>query len=139
MATDDRAASPTAPPSPTEPYAGGGNGPGRPGAMGFRAAALAGAATLPLLVAASMLSDLAGTAGIDPGSSDAELIDAFVGHRNALMVSASLSSAAAALTLVFLGPLWRVIRPGSEPLAVVAVAAGGVAAVLWVAGSGGPW
>jgi hypothetical protein len=41
----------------------------------FRAAALAGAATLPLVLIASTLSDVSGSGGLDPESSDAQLVE----------------------------------------------------------------
>ena len=104
----------------------------------LRVATLAGVATLPLALAGSVLSDPAGGANLNPGSPDAELLEVFVDYRGRQLVAASLFAAAAAAQLVFLGPLWARVRTGSEWLAMVAVAGGVAAAVLWVAiGAGG--
>jgi hypothetical protein len=102
---------------------------------GVRAAALAGVLFLPLFVVSGSLVD-AGAAGLNPGSTDAALLRYLAEHDDRFMLSGSLASAAAAALLLFLGPLWARLRRGSEPLAVVAVAGGTLAAVLLVLGAG---
>jgi hypothetical protein len=102
----------------------------------FKVAALAGAATLPLVVAASTLGDVAGSGGLNPGSSDAQLVEVFGEFRDRHLTAASLFVMAAVATLVFLGPLWARVRVGSEALGVVAVGGGVAAALLWVAWAG---
>jgi hypothetical protein len=114
--------------SPT-PDAGMGSGPPD---LWFRIAALAGAATLPLAVASVMLSDVAGSGGLNPGSSDAQLLEVFGDFQDRHMLAAALAVLAAVATLVFLGPLWARLRVGSEALAVVAVGGGIAAATLWL-------
>lgn len=51
------------------------------GDKGFRVAALIGATTLPLVLAAVTMSDVAGSGGLNPGSSDAELLEVFGDFR----------------------------------------------------------
>ncbi|CAA9360292.1 MAG: hypothetical protein AVDCRST_MAG34-2410 [uncultured Nocardioidaceae bacterium] len=101
----------------------------------MQAAALAGTATLPLVLIVSMVSDVTGSGGLNPGSSDAQLIRVFVEYRDQQLVASSLYAAAAAATLLFLGPLWARLRTGSEWLAVVAVAGGVAAGFLWLLAS----
>ena len=102
----------------------------------LRAAALAGVLALPLALAAGMLSDLAGNAGLNPGSSDAQMLGAYQEYRDKTLVAASLAATAAATTWVFLGALWARLRTGSEWLAVVSVVGGAAAGTLWMAASG---
>ena len=102
----------------------------------FRVAALSGAVTLPLVLAALSLADVAGSGGLNPGSSNAQLIDVFSDFRDRQLTAAALFVIAAVATLVFLGPLWQCVRVGSEALGVVAVGGGVAAAVLWVAWAG---
>lgn len=103
-----------------------------------RAATLAGAAPLPLALTAAGLSDVSGSSGgLDPGSTDAELLRVFAEFRDNEVVAASLFLIGAVATLVFLGPLWARLRTASEPLALVAVVGGVVSASLWlVTGAG---
>lgn len=100
----------------------------------WRAAALAGAASLPLLIAASTLSDVAVAASgtMNPGSPDSQLLEVFKDYRGRQLAAASLTAVGAVATLVFLGPLWTRLRLGSEWLAVLAVAGGIAAGVLWL-------
>jgi len=99
----------------------------------LRAAALAGAASLPLFFAGTMFADVeSGPAGLYPGSPDSQLVKVFVEHRDQQLIAASLYAAGAVATLVFLGPLWARLRAGAEWLAVVAVAGGVTAGVLWM-------
>jgi hypothetical protein len=102
----------------------------------MRTAAMAGAATLPLVVVSSMISDVAASPGLNPGSPDSEMLEVFVAYRGRHLIAASMLAAAAVTTLIFLGPLWARVRLASEWLAVVAVAGGVAAGVLWVAGAG---
>lgn len=102
----------------------------------FRVAALVGATTLPLVLIASTMADVSGSGGLNPGSSDAQLLEVFSQFRDRHLVSSALFVTAAVATLVFLGPLWVRLRAGSEALAVVAVGGGIAVAVLWVAWAG---
>jgi hypothetical protein len=102
----------------------------------FQVAALAGAATLPLALGASVISDVAGSGGLNPGSSDAQLLLVFSEFRGDQLLAAALLVMAAVATLVFLGPLWARLRVGSEAIGVVAVGGGVTAAVLWLAAAG---
>lgn len=97
-----------------------------------RGVALAGVLPLPLVMLAGLLADLAANPGLNPGSSDAALLDGFREYRDETLVASSLYAAAAALTLVFLGALWVRLRAGAEWEAVVAIAGGVVAGVLWL-------
>ena len=103
------------------------------GGWWFRAAALAGVAVLPLVLAAATLGDLSGAGGLNPGSSDAQLVEVFAEFRDRQMVAATLHVLAAVAILVFLGPLWARVRAGSPMLAVVAVCGGVAAAVIELA------
>lgn len=98
----------------------------------FRAAALVGATTLPLVLIASTLSDVAGSGGLNPGSSDAHLLAVFSEFRDRHVISSALFGMAAVATLVFLGPLWVRLRAASQALGVVAVGGGVAVAVIWV-------
>ena len=102
----------------------------------FRVAALAGAATLPLVLTASTIADVAGSGGLNPGSSDAQLVRVFAEFRDRHLVASALFALAALAMLVFVGPLWVRLRPGSEFLAVVAVGGGVAVAVLLLAWAG---
>ena len=102
----------------------------------FRVAALAGAATLPLVLTASTISDVAGSGGLNPGSSDAQLLSVFGEFRDRQLMAAGLYAMAAVATLMFVGPLWARLRTGSEFLAVVAVGGGVAVAVLLLAWAG---
>jgi hypothetical protein len=102
----------------------------------FRVAALAGAATLPLIVVASTMSDVAASGGLNPGSSDAQLLEVFGDLRDRQVVAAALYAVAAVATLMFLGPLYVRLRAGSEVLGVVAVGGGVAVAVLLLAWAG---
>lgn len=101
-----------------------------------RIAALSGAVVLPLVLVAFTLSDVSGSGGLNPGSSDAQLLEVLGDFRDRNMVAAALFVMAAVATLVFLGPLWARLRVGSEALGLVAVGGGVAAAVLWVAWAG---
>ena len=101
-----------------------------------RIAALAGAAVFPLVLVAIRLADVSGSGGLNPGSSDAQLLEVFADFRDRHMVAAALFVVAAVATLVFLGPLWTRLRAGSASLAVVAVSGGVAAAVLFVGWAG---
>lgn len=102
----------------------------------FRVAALAGAASVPLVLAGMTLSDVSGSADLNPGSSDARLLEVFVDHRDEQLLAAALFVMAAVATLVFLGPLWARLRVVSEALGVVAVGGGVAASVLLLGWSG---
>ncbi len=110
----------------------------------FRVAALAGIVTLPLALIATMISDPTARADVNPGSSDAELLDVLVNTRTEQMWASTLLALAAVALWFFLGPLWARLRRGSEWLALVAVIGGvvvgtvmllssGVSLVAWVA------
>ena len=110
----------------------------------FRVAALAGVATLPLTLIAVTISDPSARADVNPGSSDAELLDVLVNTRTEQVWAFSLLALAAVALWFFLGPLWARVRRGSEWLALVAVVGGvvvgavllfsaGVSLVAWVA------
>ena len=102
----------------------------------FRVAALVGATTLPLVLIASTMADVAGSGGLNPGSSDAQMLEVFGDFRDRHLVSSALFVMAALATLVFLGPLWVRLRAGSEALGVVAVGGGVAVAVMWVGWAG---
>jgi hypothetical protein len=110
----------------------------------FQVAALAGVATLPLALIALTISDPTAVANVNPGSSDAELLDALVNSRTEQAWGSTLLALAAVALWVFLGPLWARVRRGSEWLALVAAIGGvvvgvvllftaGMALVAWVA------
>lgn len=120
----------------TSPQAPGADPTGGLGPVWFRAAALAGAASLPLVLAAFTLADVSGAGGLNPGSSDAQLLEVFHDFRDRQATAAALFVLAAVATLAFLGPLWARLRVGSEALAVVAVGGGVAASLLWVAWAG---
>ena len=109
----------------------------------FRVAALAGAATLPLVLIAG-IGEPTARADVNPGSSDAELLEVLVDLRTEQVWASALFALAAVTLWVFLGPLWARVRRGSEWLALVAVLGGvvvgavllfwsGVSLVAWVA------
>jgi hypothetical protein len=98
----------------------------------FRVAALAGAATLPLVLIASTLADVSGSGGLNPGSSDAQLVGVFSEFRDKFLVSSALFGMAAVAMLAFLGPLWVRLRAASEAMGVVAVGGGVAVAVILV-------
>jgi hypothetical protein len=98
--------------------------------------ALVGAAVLPLVLAATVVSDVAGAGGLNPGSSDAALLEVFVEFRDRQLAAAALHVLAAVALLAFLGPLWTRLRAGSESLAVVAICGGVAAALLSLAWAG---
>jgi hypothetical protein len=110
----------------------------------FRVAALAGVVTLPLALIAVTISDPTARADVNPGSSDAELLDVLVNTRTEQVWASTFFALAAVGLWFFLGPLWMRIRRGSEWLALVAVVGGvvvgavllfsaGVSLVAWVA------
>jgi hypothetical protein len=110
----------------------------------FRVAALAGVATLPLTLIAVTISDPSARADVNPGSSDAELLDVLVSTRTEQVWASTFLALAAVALWFFLGPLWARVRRGSEWLALVAVVGGvvvgavllfsaGVSLVAWVA------
>jgi hypothetical protein len=102
----------------------------------FRVAALAGAAALPLMLTAVTLADVSGSGGLNPGSSDAQLVEVFREFRDRQLMAAGLQVLAAVAILVFLGPLWARVRVGSEALGVVAIGGGVAVAVLVLAWAG---
>lgn len=102
----------------------------------IRVAALVGATTLPLVLIASTLADVAGSGGLNPGSSDAQLLSVFSEFRDRHLVSSALFAMAAVATLVFLGPLWVRLRAASEALGIVAVGGGVAVAVIWLGWAG---
>lgn len=97
-----------------------------------RVAALAGAASVVVLVVGSSLGDTGGK-GIDPTMSPDAIVAGLRPLVGELQVAASLLSLSAVLLLVFLGPLWRRLRAASDAVAVVGVAGGVLAAGLLVA------
>jgi hypothetical protein len=110
----------------------------------FRVAALAGVATLPLALVAVTISEPTARADVNPGSSDAELLDVLVNTRTEQVWASTLLALAAVTLWFFLGSLWARIRRGSEWLALVAVVGGvvvgavllfsaGVSLVAWIA------
>jgi hypothetical protein len=72
----------------------------------LRAAALAGVATLPLVLIGLTLSDLSGSGGLNPGSPDSQMLQVIVEYRGLLLITASLFAAASVAMLMFLGPPW---------------------------------
>lgn len=102
----------------------------------FRAAALVGAAALPLTLIGGILSDPNSYANVNPGSSDAQLIDVLSDSRGQTLWASTFQALGAAALLVFLGPLWARVRRGSEWLALVAVVGGVVAGAVLLFWSG---
>lgn len=102
----------------------------------LRVAALAGAVTFPLVLVAATLADVSGSGGLNPGSSDAQLVEVFGEFRDRQLIASALQVLAAMAILVFLGPLWARVRVGSEVLGVVAVGGGVAVAVLELAWAG---
>jgi len=95
-------------------------------------------------VIAITVSDPTSRADVNPGSSDAELLDVLVNTRTEQVWASTLLALAAVALWFFLGPLWARVRRGSEWLALVAVVGGvvvgavllfsaGVSLVAWVA------
>ena len=78
----------------------------------FRAAALVGAAALPLTLIGGILSDPNSYANVNPGSSDAQLIGVLSDSRGQTLWASTFQALGAAALLVFLGPLWARVRAG---------------------------
>ncbi|MFC7876735.1 hypothetical protein [Isoptericola sp. NPDC057391] len=102
----------------------------------LRVAALVGAASFPLAMIGSALSDPNSYAEVNPGSSDTQLLAMLSDSRTEQLWAATLQALAAVAVWVFLGPLWQRLRRGSEWLALLAVVGGAVAgaAILFWAG-----
>lgn len=100
-----------------------------PGA--HRVAALSGAASTVAVVAGSSIVDTGGV-GVNPSMGPDGVLRATRDLVGGLQLGASVLCLVAVLLLAFLGPLWRRLRAGSEPAAVVAVAGGVLGAGLFV-------
>ena len=96
----------------------------------FRAAALVGVATLPLALIGGTLTDPATYANVNPGSSDAQLLDVLIDSRAQHLWASTFQSLAAVTLWVFLGPLWARVRHASEWLALIAVIGGVIAGAV---------
>jgi hypothetical protein len=97
-----------------------------------RIAALAGAVSVVVAVAASSIGDTGGK-GIDPTMGPDAILRGVQPLVGELKASGALMSVAAVLLLVFLGPLWRKLRTSAEWVGVVGVSGGVVAAGLLTA------
>jgi hypothetical protein len=94
-----------------------------------RLVALSGALSFALAFVGTGIYDL-GAKGLNPGQSPQVIGAGFRDVVDEARWGASLTLAAVALGLVFLGPLWLRVREASTSLAVVAVAGGGVGMAL---------
>lgn len=102
----------------------------------FRVAALAGSATLPLVLIATIISEPTARANVNPDSSDAELLDVLVNIRTEQSWAFAFLALAAVALWFFLGPLWVRVRRGSEWLALVAVTGGVVVGTVLLFSAG---
>jgi hypothetical protein len=96
----------------------------------FRVAALAGALALPLAIIAAIIAEPTARADVNPGSTDAELLEVLIDTRTEQAWAAACWALAAVGLWIFLGPLWARVRRGSEWLALVAVVGGVVVGAL---------